>query len=302
MEINRKEELSQILNQYLLYLSIKRNYSYHTLRSYESDLKNFLNFLKKSRRQLSEVDYLFLRRYLGYLYTLKYSKKTVARKVAALKSFFKFIRGKNIIKNNPASLLSSPKLERKLPLILSEDWLEELFKLPDPNTPLGLRDKAILEVLYSSGMRVSELTSINLNEIDFEKREIRVLGKGKRERVVFLNKIALDALVKYVTSARKVFLSKKDSPALFLNRLGGRLSDVGVRRRITHYVKKLGSNFGVTPHSLRHTFATHLLERGADLRTIQELLGHVSLDSTQIYTRVDRERLRRIYNQAHPRA
>ena len=293
--------MKDAVNQYLLYLSVEKNYSFHTVRSYRSDLKQFHKYLNKIGKEYHQIDYIFLRRYLGYLFTLKYSKKSMARKVACLKSFFKYLKREGEIKYNFSALLSSPKLQKKLPTIMPEEIIGELMMTPDLKKPLGQRDRAIFEVLYGTGIRVSELVGANMLNLKLNRCELKVLGKGEKERIVPLNDLAVESLKKYINEGRKK-LSKESDEAIFLNKAGKRISDTSVRRMMTKYVKMLSVGFKASPHVLRHSIATHLLERGVDLRYIQELLGHVDLSSTQIYTHLSKKRIKEIYSQTHPRA
>ncbi len=288
------------------YLTAERNLSEHSLRAYQSDILQLMAYLSRAKKQLDKVDHLFLRRYLAYLQTLSYSRPTIARKLASIRAFFKFLLREEFISSNPAALLSAPKLERRLPKILRQDVLNLLLAAPDRNSKYGLRDRAILELLYGTGIRVSELVSLNIQDIDFDQLEVKVMGKGRKERILPLNRASHTALNLYLTDSRIDFLkyNRKANKefALFLNSRGGRLSTGGVRRMLNRYVKRLAVEGNVSPHSIRHTFATHLLEAGADLRTVQELLGHVDLSSTQIYTHLSRSRLKEVYSKAHPRA
>lgn len=288
------------------YLAAERNMSEHTLRAYQSDILQFLAYLSRAKKGLKKVDHVFLRRYLAYLQTLSYSRPTIARKLASIRAFFKFLLREEFLGSNPAALLSAPKLEKRLPKVLRLDVLNLLLKAPDNNSKHGLRDRAILELLYGTGMRVSELASLNVEDVDFGQMEVKVMGKGRKERILPLNRAAHTTIDLYLSDGRDGFLkyNRKANKefALFLNSRGGRLSTGGVRRMLNRYVKKLAVEGKVSPHSIRHTFATHLLEAGADLRAVQELLGHVDLSSTQIYTHLSRSRLKEVYSKAHPRA
>jgi integrase/recombinase XerC len=276
------------------------------LRAYRSDIAQFQAYLARADRKLENVDHLLLRRFLAYLQTQNYSRTSVARKLAAIRAFFRFLKREDFIKGNPAALLSSPKLEKHLPKILKRDVLERLFSAPDPDSEYGRRDRAILELLYATGMRVGELVSLDTESLDLSQMELRVIGKGNKERILPVNPIARRAAELYAATARERLLRKNskahEESAFFINSRGERLSAGGVRRMLNKYVKKICADGKLSPHSFRHTFATHLLEAGADLRAVQELLGHVDLSSTQIYTHLSRSRLREVYEKAHPRA
>lgn len=295
------------LKKFLMYLSSERNFSLNTVEAYKFDITQFLTFLERSRIKLSNVNYNLLRRYLAYLQTLKYSKTSIARKIAALRTFFAYLKKTSQLKTNPTTMLSSPKIEKRLPRILKVDFIERLISAPDETTQLGQRDKAMIETLYGAGIRVSELTNMDINEVNFAQGEIKVIGKGSKERILPLNRKALESIQVYIANGRKKLLSKhperaKTEKALFLNKDGERLTQRAVRACLDKYIRKIGSDLKIFPHLLRHTFATHLLERGADLRSVQELLGHVDLSSTQVYTHLSKTKLKEIYQQTHPRA
>ncbi|MBI4743564.1 MAG: tyrosine recombinase XerC [Actinobacteria bacterium] len=299
--------MNDYLEFFLESLSVEKNFSKCTIKAYRCDVKQFLAYLKRAKLDLNNLDHVFLRRYLAYLQTLKYNRTSIARKLASLRSFFKFLQRENKLEVNPAVLLSSPKLEKRLPNVLQLNAINALLSSPDLSSALGQRDKAIFEMFYGSGIRVSELVGMDISSIDFINGEIRVFGKGSKERIVPINKKTIEAVNKYLSDGRinLLFSRKKDKnkeSALFINSRGTRLSAGGVRRMLNRYLKKIGLDKKISPHTLRHTFATHLLEAGADLRAIQELLGHVDLSSTQIYTHLSTSKLRDIYSKAHPRA
>lgn len=301
------------IDHFTTYLRDARNNSVHTVRSYARDILQFVAFLEThgygvETTEWKEIDYLLIRRFLGKLSEEGYTRSSIARKLSSLKAFFKFLLRQKIVETNPASLVTSPKLEKRLPTVLEKDEIERLLAAPPENTLQGLRDRAILETLYATGIRVGELVKIELGDIDFHAGEVRVLGKGNKERIVLLGTPAMDALRKYLLEARPLLLKgcklpdKPVTEALLIGKYGTRLTDRQVHRIVVHYSNLLGLGRTVTPHTFRHTFATHMLEAGADLRIVQELLGHVSLTSTQIYTRVSREHLKKVYDAAHPRA
>ncbi len=290
--------MDQQIARFLVYLQAEKNASDHTVKNYTIDLRGFFNFMKDL--PLEKIDYLEIRRYLAHLNDKGFSKSSVSRKLACLRSFFKFLVRENQLKENPASSISTPKKDKKLPLFLEEKEIINLLEAPAANTRIEKRDKAILELLYSSGIRVSELMGLNIEDVDFFGEVLRVRGKGKKERLVPAGGKALNAIRDYLV-LREDGNSDTRSP-LFLNKGKTRLTDRSIRRIVLKYSKRIALNKNISPHVLRHTFATHLLDRGADLRSVQELLGHENLSTTQIYTHVTTKRLKEAYDDAHPRA
>ena len=286
----------------------QKNYSSHTLENYAIDLKQFLEFVREEAlKSWEEVEYRHLRQYLARLKIGGASRATVARKLASLRSFFKYLTRLEIVEKNPLLHIHNPKKEKRLPRFLYPKEIEELLALP-PFTPFGLRDRAIMELLYGAGIRVSELTGLDLADLDPDRGYLMVFGKGGKERLVPLGKMGCRALREYLERGRPYLLRNRGKArgpgekAVFLNRWGERLSARSVRRLLDGYVKKAALSKKVSPHTLRHTFATHLLEGGADLRAVQELLGHASVSTTQVYTHLSREKIRQVYDRAHPRA
>jgi len=253
-------------------------------------------------RDWPDVDRHVLRRYLTWLQSKEYAKASVARRLSQLRSFGKFLMRENVVDANPFKTVSSPKVPKRLPQPLSVKETVALLSAPDATTPLGRRDRAILEVLYSGGLRVSELAGLNLSSIDRDRNELRVWGKGAKERIALLGGPAMLAIEAYLEDGRPELIRKTTTNALFLNRLGGRLSTRSVMNLVRKYRRLAGVQKRVTPHTLRHTFATHLLDGGADLRSVQEMLGHALLATTQIYTHVSRSRAREVYLRSHPLA
>lgn len=286
------------LNSFLEYLDIEKNYSINTINSYNKDISSFISFLKQNN--IDNVDYNIIRKYLIYLYEKKYKNKTIARHISSLKSFYKFLYRNDFIKENPFILISTPKIEKLLPNYLNITDLEILINVSD-NSSLGLRNRLIIEMLYSTGVRVSELVNIKMSDIDFSNKRITILGKGNKERNVLYGKTCENYLIEYIDKSRSKLI-KKDCEYLFLNKNGTTLSDRGVRLIINDIVKKSSLRLNVSPHTFRHTFATHLLSNGADLKTVQELLGHENISTTGIYTHVSNEHLRNVYLNSHPRA
>ncbi|MGE5197674.1 MAG: tyrosine recombinase XerC [Deltaproteobacteria bacterium] len=285
------------IQKFIRYLEIEKNYSPHTILNYKLDLKDFHAFLGETA--IESVDYLTLRKYLASLKEKQLQTKSVARKLSTLRSFFKFLTREGFLKSNPILVLSSPKLEKHLPQVLTEEETRRLIEAAAPKGPKdekGLRDRAILETFYSTGIRISELVNLNAPDIDFISGIIKVMGKGRKERIVPIGEYAIRALRDYIGNR------KKQSEVVFLNKSGKRITDRGVRGIIEKYIKLASIKQGVSPHTLRHSFATHLLDRGADLRSVQELLGHANLSTTQIYTHLTTERLKNVYDKAHPRA
>jgi tyrosine recombinase XerC len=289
--------IDRYVEKFIRYLEIERNASKHTLINYSVDLKSLNEFLKEE--PIEKVDYVSLRRYLAHVKEQNLSKVSIARKIASIRSFFKFLFREGIIKNNPASSLSTPKRDKHLPKFLDEKEIVLLLESPEKEGEAGLRDRAILETLYSTGIRVSELVGLNMDHIDQIGGIIKVYGKGKKERIVPIGERALQAIRDYLKARRPV---AKDTKALFFNKNGGRLTDRSIRRIINKYITKASIQQKISPHTLRHSFATHMLDHGADLRSVQELLGHANLSTTQIYTHITTERLKSAYTKAHPRA
>jgi integrase/recombinase XerC len=294
--------MQEVFNKYRNYLEAERNASAYTVRNYTTDLLHFFQFLRdKKISSLKEVDKHVLRNYLSRLVERGFVKASIARKLSAIRSFYRYLLREEIVSISPVSA-SSPKLDRRLPLFLTIGEMERLLEAPDLSSPVGQRDRALLELLYASGIRVSELVKLNREHIDLDSGEIRVRGKGSKERVVLMGKPAAEALSIYLSHGRPELLGKKRSSALFLNRYGERLPERRVQRILANYASITGIDKRVHPHMLRHTFATHLLDGGADLRVVQELLGHANLSSTQIYTHVTKSQARKVYLSAHPMA
>ena len=294
--------MQEIYTKYVNYLEAERNVSPYTVRNYTTDLLGFFNFLKTKRiDSLKEVDRHVLRGYLSHLMEEGVVKGSIARKLSAIRSFYRYLLREGEVSASPVAD-TSPKLDKRLPTFLTLEEIERLLNAPDLTTPQGQRDRALLELLYASGLRVSELVSLNLEQIDLITGEIRVRGKGSKERVTLMGKPAINALTTYLYQGRIKLLSKKGSSALFLNRYGGRLTERSVQKILGKYAKIANVGKRVHPHMLRHTFATHLLDGGADLRVVQELLGHANLSSTQIYTHVTKSQAKKVYLSAHPMA
>ncbi|MEK7578446.1 MAG: site-specific tyrosine recombinase/integron integrase, partial [Patescibacteria group bacterium] len=274
------------IERYTRYLEIEKNASVHTILNYRKDLEEFRKFLGET--QLENVDYLVLRKFLSVLRERNLKSRSISRKLSCLRSFFRFLNREGFLKNDPTSAISSPKLERYLPIFLTEDEITKLIESPDSKELSGLRDRAILEAFYSTGIRISELTGLNMEDIDFFGAVVKARGKGKKERIVPIGDKALRAIRDYAEQR------KNTSPAVFLNKNGRRITDRGVRLILDKYIRLTSLRENISPHSLRHSFATHLLNRGADLRSVQELLGHANLSTTQIYTHLTTEKLKSV--------
>lgn len=297
--------LQNWLNQYIQYLQVEKRASVHTVKNYKQDISRFENFLKMNNfPSYNKIRYSHIRQYLTYLYKRKYSRKTVARIISSLRSFYNFLVREEEIEQNPFNMLTIPKSESRLPTFFYKEELKQLFEAVDTSTPLGKRNLAILELLYATGIRVSECVGLNITDFDEEIGTIFVKGKGNKERYVPVGSYAMDALMRYIQNGRPLLLKENENEeqALFLNYRGSRLSDRSVRRILTKLVEDASIAARISPHVLRHTFATHMLNEGADLRTVQELLGHSQLSTTQIYTHVTKDRLREVYRASHPRA
>jgi integrase/recombinase XerD len=298
-------EMSAAIASFLIHVRVEKGLSENTLSAYRRDLLKFEEFTKRRKLTLEAVTRDELVDFLAGLYRLKLESRTVARQLATLRNFFRFAQVQELIPEDPSINLDSPKIRRHLPGYLRLEEVEKLLEQPDAKTPTGLRDKAMLEVLYSTGLRVSELTGLGVSDLDSKVGCVRCIGKGDKERIVPVGKKALGVVDKYLREGRPELLAQArtaGSRALFVNRRGVALSRVGVWKILSAYGRRAGLRVALTPHMLRHSFATHLLERGADLRSVQLMLGHADISTTQIYTHVVEERLKQIYKAHHPRA
>ena len=296
-------EISATISSFLTYVKVEKGLSSNTVSAYRRDLVKFDVFAQKRKLSLEGVSRDDLVDFLASLYRLKLESRTVARHLVTLRNFFRFAQIQELITTDPSINLESPKIRRSLPGYLRLEEVERLLEQPDSTTALGLRDRAMLEVLYSTGLRVSELIGLRVSDLDSKVGCVRCIGKGDKERIVPVGRKALVMVEKYLRDARPKLLGKlRGSPTLFVNRRGVSLSRVGVWKILSGYGKRAGLRVSLTPHMLRHSFATHLLERGADLRSVQLMLGHADISTTQIYTHVVEERLKQIYKAHHPRA
>ncbi len=315
-----------LIEQFVNYLRHERHFSPYTARCYGADLRQYVEFLSaqddasgngqpadpadRVEARLRAADPVVVRGFLAHLDQFGYSPATTARKIATLRSFYKWMVKRSYCETNPMLLIRTPKQTKRLPKAIGAEQIESLLAAPDNRETLGARDRAILETLYSTGVRVSELVDLNRNDLEFSAQTMRIRGKGKKERIVPLGSHAMAAIRHYMTllepdprfrALRERSMTEANVP-LFVNKNGGRLSSRSVRRKLDKYLKQAGLDPSISPHTLRHSFATHLLDNGADLRSVQELLGHQSLSTTQIYTHLSSMRLRSAYDEAHPRA
>jgi integrase/recombinase XerD len=298
-------EIPAAISSFLTHVKVEKGLSSNTVSAYKRDLVKFDAFARKRKLSLEAISRDDLVDFLAGLYRQKLESRTVARQLVTLRNFFRFAQIQELISVDPSINLESPKIRRTLPGYLRLEEIERLLEQPDEKTPLGLRDRAMLEVLYSTGLRVSELISLRVSDVDTKVGCVRCIGKGDKERIVPIGRQALVMVEKYLRKARPPLCGKSkstSSPTLFVNRRGTALSRVGVWKILSAYGRRAGLRVAIKPHMLRHSFATHLLERGADLRSVQLMLGHADISTTQIYTHVVEERLKQIYKAHHPRA
>ncbi len=296
-------ESLKLLEEFKLYLEVERNLSIHTAKAYSTDITIFLNWTQnRSPQTFTHKD---IKEYLAFIQTQSYSKPTVSRKIAALRTFYKFMYREKLVTTNPASNIKTPKKPKKLPDFLTEEEVDEVLNQVDITTPSGYRNRTIFEVLYATGIRISELCSLNFEDLNLESNEITVFGKGGKERIVLISNRAKQYLEKYIQTMRRQICADDyftQSSPVFINNTGFRLQQRSINRTLSELSKKINFSKKLSPHVFRHSFATKLLEKGADLRVVQELLGHANISNTQIYTHVSAERLRQTYIKAHPRA
>ena len=293
--------MEKYLNEFTDYLEYERNYSNNTVIAYKKNIIQLIDYLNSINiKSIKNIKYETIRNYLSYLHEKKYQAKSISRMISSMRSFFKYLKMENIIDNNPMTLISNPKLEKKLPKYLTINEIEKILSVPDMNDKIGVRDAFILELLYVTGIRVSELVNIKLNDIEESQRRIKILGKGNKERYVLYGSRCSELLKKYI-SVRSNFL-KFPSEYLLLSKTGRKINTREIRNIINRIKTKAGISISISPHTFRHTFATHMLNEGADLRAVQELLGHENLSTTTIYTHLTNEKLRRTYLNTHPRA
>lgn len=298
--------MQEQMRQFLDFLTVEQGYSENTIAAYRNDLSQFIKFLAKMDPPIgswAEVKKDHIVRYILHLKEREYTSSTVARKVAAIKSFSHFLLAEGFIKDDPTATLDSPKVNKRLPKALSHDLINRLLlEAGKSSTPKGQRDKALLELLYATGMRVSELVLLDIDDVNLASGNVRCFGKGSKERIIPIYDRAVHALEEYLQKGRPRLVKDPNEKALFLNHRGKRLTRQGLWLIIKHYADEVGMGSEVTPHTLRHSFATHMLSGGAGLREVQKLLGHANISTTQVYTHVDSERLREVYDESHPRA
>lgn len=296
-----------ILEQFRVYIIVEKNFSQHTAKAYVSDILSFLIWLEEGR--VENVDYKKMREYLRFIHKYNYKKTTIARKISALRTFYKYLYRERVVESNPVVGIFSPKRDKTLPKFMSKDEIEHILNNVNIESPSGFRNRAILELLWATGMRISELSGLNFGDLNLEHNEIKVFGKGAKERIVLVSERAKSYLERYIKNARELVArgfpvpppEQEESP-VFINKTGFRLNPKTIRNVINTIVEKVELPKHVTPHMFRHSFATYLIENGADLRVVQELLGHASISNTQIYTHISTKHLTDTYNKTHPRA
>lgn len=294
--------MHHLLDRFLHYLIVEKGLSKNTIEAYNHSLNRFLDHLReKGVGEIKDISKFDIRGFLLVLKRRGLSSKTIVRNLVAIRSFIRFLNEEGILNVNPAEEIESPKITKTLPQILSLEEVEQLLEKPDIKTPLGMRDRAMLEILYAAGMRVSELTQLPVNHVNLEAGYVILYGKGSKERIVPLGSEAMKWIQRYLEEARESLLKRRESPFLFINRSGKRMSRQQFWKNIKTYGRGAGIRKRITPHLIRHSFASHLLERGADLRSVQMMLGHVDISTTQIYTHVTGERLKKIHRRYHPR-
>jgi len=299
----RRANMDRTLKDYIYYVSVEKGLAKNTLESYRRDLSGYLSYLRQAG--ITAMEDSSRGNIAGYLLSLKQSGKattTLSRNLSSIRSFYNYLFQEKMIAENPASEMESPKITKKLPRVLSLQEMDLLLEQPDQLHVTGVRDKAMLEVIYATGIRVSELISLDTGDINLDAGFIRCLGKGSKERIIPLGSVAARNVDRYLIEGRPKLVRQKGEDALFINQHGKRLTRQGFWKILKQYARTAGISKEITPHTMRHSFATHLLENGADLRSVQEMLGHADISTTQIYTQVTRRKLRDVYEKAHPRA
>ncbi len=291
-----------LINDFINYMLKVRNYSENTIINYKIDLYEFFEYLTNNNINLLNIKYEDINPFLAFLYDNKYSKSSVSRKISAIRSFYKYLYNNELIDKNYFIFISLPKKEKRLPRFVNYEDLDLILNTPDLNTDIGVRDRLILELLYATGVRVSELCNIKIQDIDRTNKKIKIIGKGDKERIVLYGEYCEDILGKYLEKSRNNLLKEKKTNYLLLSNSGSKINVASVQKVLSSILKKASIQKDITPHVLRHTFATHLLNEGCDILTVKELLGHSSIDTTQIYTHVSNEKLRKVYLETHPRA
>lgn len=293
--------MESYIDSYREYLDKELGYSQKTINSYIGDVEQFSHFVEMYKLDFIKIDKDHVRDYLKFLDEFKLTNKSIARKLSSLRGFYNYLREIKVVDDNVFNYISNPKIDKKLPNFLSNQEVDELFDSIDVSTDLGVRNRLLLELIYSTGMRLSECASVKVNDINMHERTIKVMGKGSKERILYYGSVAQECLDNYLSGPRNNLLGKKNSDYLFINHFGDMLHEEGIENVLKDLIKKIAFKHKISIHSLRHTFATHLLNNGADIRTVQELLGHESLATTEIYTHVTNERIREVYLKTHPR-
>lgn len=301
--LQQQIEPAVVLDEYISYIRLEKNYSSRTVSEYSNDIQEFFSFLKQEEiTELNDIEYPEARLYVTRMYDKGLSRKTISRKISSIRSFYKFSNARFGINDSAFRLLHHPKKEERLPAFFYEEELEALFNSCQGDDPKSLRNKALVELFYATGIRVSELTSIELSDIDNSLGIVKVMGKGRKERYVPFGSFAQSALESYMKNSRPLLMKKKNHQSLFVNLRGDPITDRGVRHVLNMMMEEAAIDGKIYPHMIRHSFATHMLSNGADMRTVQELLGHSQLSSTQVYTHITKEHLRKTYMNTHPRA
>lgn len=292
------------LDKFIKYLKIEKNYSENTINSYYLDIKEYIEYINGNNIDMYKINYNEIKKYLLFLYDKKYSSSTISRFISSLRTFYKYLYNNKLVEKNVFEFISLPKKEKRIPKYMTNEDIEEVFNVPDMSTPIGVRDRLILELLYATGLRVSELCNIKINDIDLNTKTIRVLGKGNKERIVCYGNICEEILELYLNESRYILLNNKHNDYLIVGsyKKDKEISVRSIQSIISKIIEKAAIKKNITPHVFRHTFATHLLNEGCDILIVKELLGHSSLDTTGIYTHVSNERLRKVYLDSHPRA
>ena len=295
--------MDKLINQFIEYLEYEKGYSKKTIISYENDLELFNIFLKENKiTNIESIDYNTIRKYLSHMHDNKYEASSISRKISALRTFFKYNLKEKNIKNNPMTLISNPKKEKKLPKYLNYEEMEKLLNSIDTSELEGIRDRLIIELLYSTGIRVSELVNIKIKDIKIKENQINILGKGNKERIVLFGEKAKEMIKIYLNAYKEYFKGNILNDYLLINKKGKQLTTNKIELIVKDVLKKSSLKLNISPHTLRHTFATHMLDSGADLKSVQELLGHENLKTTAIYTHISNERLKHVFVNSHPRA
>ena len=291
------------VDEFIKYLKVERNYSIHTIKNYELDINDFVEYCNSIKKNILKIKYEDIKSYLVILHSKKYKATSISRRISSLRTFYKYLYNRELIDKNIFKSISTPKKEKRLPKYVTNEDVDIIFKTPNLDTPIGVRNRLILEMLYATGIRVSELCNIKMDDIDFSNKTIRIMGKGSKERIVLYGNECEKILNLYINDSRVVLLNNKQSDYLFIGMNKTKpLTTRSVELILDDIIKEAAINKNVTPHVLRHTFATHLLNEGCDILVVKELLGHSSLDTTGIYTHVSNERLRKVYLDSHPRA